>query len=139
LLLLQPCCVILRSLSNAVAFPVNFLLATLMSWKCDTSYQPWSILLFSTVCLSFTRTPHQSVCSCYATRSIVSATHRQVNPINPDVACYRGYWTTRGCHRRLCVLKAKFHYASWFGAGYEVRTCSELVRSWFEAEIWPII
>jgi len=24
-------------------------------------------------------------------------------------------------------LKAKFHYASWFGAG------SELVRSWFEA------
>jgi len=27
---------------------------------------------------------------------------------------------------RISVLKAKFHYASWFGAG------SELVRSWFE-------
>jgi len=26
------------------------------------------------------------------------------------------------------VLKAKFHYASWFGA------CSELVRSWFKAK-----
>jgi len=37
--------------------------------------------------------------------------------------------------------KAKFHYASWFGAGSEhVQSySSELVRSWFEAEIWPII
>jgi len=26
------------------------------------------------------------------------------------------------------LLKAKFHYASWFGAG------SELVRSWFESD-----
>jgi len=25
-----------------------------------------------------------------------------------------------------CLIKAKFHYASWFGAG------SKLVRSWFE-------
>jgi len=31
------------------------------------------------------------------------------------------------------VLKAKFRYASWFGAG------SEPVRSRFGAEIWPII
>jgi len=29
-------------------------------------------------------------------------------------------------------LKAKFHYASWFGAG------SELVRSWFEAGSKPV-
>jgi len=28
----------------------------------------------------------------------------------------------------MCAVKAKFHYASWFGAG------SELVRSWFEPD-----
>jgi len=31
------------------------------------------------------------------------------------------------------TVKAKFHYASWFEAD------SELARSWFGAEIWPII
>jgi len=44
-------------------------------------------------------------------------------------------WTTHGCHRRLCVLKAKFHYASWFGASSELapnmfRASSELASEW---------
>jgi len=35
-------------------------------------------------------------------------THRQCIPVRLDLQAVNGYWTTRGCHRRVCVLSFPF-------------------------------
>ena len=48
--------------------------------------------------------------------------------VQGEIAVTQRLWIALVCHSKA-LLEAKFHYASWFGAG------SKLVR----AEIWPIV